>query len=256
MQKLGEKRRTLNMTYLKFYRLEREKFPEQSEIRIPDRNVSKFTRKLTNHFDIKLDTLKLRGFNGSGIAYTGENRIGLSHNPTVLLIVHELGHLYTKQKLGEHKHNKNLMRFVGQAVRYSSKKKYWNLEASQSENFDSEREKRKGLFYLVSFSKCPVCDFVMTWNLPAKNRTFYKAHYAVNTVHDMTCSRCKNRTKQTIIEQRKVSMGERQEQLREIIDQYSNRSLVVVPVSERSLMVQVRATDIKLYAIPLENVRT
>jgi len=116
------------MTYLKFYRNEKEKFPNQNKTHIPDKNVSKFAQKIARHFKVSLRAIRLRGYRGSAIAHCGICEIGLSHNPTVLLIIHEIGHLYTWQKLNEAKHNKNLMLFIKRACRYAEKMGYWSLE--------------------------------------------------------------------------------------------------------------------------------
>jgi len=233
------------MTYLKFYGNEKEKFPNQNKTHIPDKNVSKFAQKIARHFKVSLRAIRLRGYRGSAIAHCGICEIGLSHNPTVLLIIHEIGHLFTYQKLNEAKHNKNLMLFIKRACRYAEKMGYWSLEASETEKFERKKPKQ----FLV-YSKCPNCGFVNDWVMPKEHRAFYKTHYAVNTVHDMTCSQCRVRTKHTITQQKLITFENRLAEQLERRRNFSNYALMIIPETEKALAIP-ETKAITVYKIPL-----
>lgn len=159
------------MTYLKFYGNEKEKFPNQNKTHIPDKNVSKFAQKIARHFKVNLSQITLRCYSGSGSASRMYNTIRLSHNPTVLLIVHEIGHLYTKQYLREQKHNKNLMLFIKRACKYAEKMEYWSLETTKYERMkQEEKEYRPNPLMLIHHIErslaIPETKAIMIYKIP------------------------------------------------------------------------------------------
>jgi len=246
------------MTYLKFYSEERKEFEAQAKTTIADKNVSKFAHKIARHFKVKLSHITLRCYSGSGSASRVYDSIRLSHNPSVLLIIHEIGHIYTRQKLGEQKHNKKLMGFIRRAVHYAEKNQYWSLTQTETEKQlekTERKQKETNKKSLRAFTKCGLCGFVSDWNLSEGYKNYSAIHwakerYALNTVHEVTCYRCKLRSSQTVIEISYMTRTEKSEFL-EKHNSLSVFPLAVSPVSERSLVLYERRTEIKLYAIPL-----
>jgi hypothetical protein len=225
------------MPYLKFYAKESKLFPEAEKTIIPDKNISLFAHKITRHFKIEIGTITIRGFGGGSASYW-RGKIRLPHNSTALLIIHEIGHIYVYQKLGEHGHTKKLMSFIRRAVRFAEKNNYWNIQQTETEKQIEAQQKKEKLDHkreLRAFTKCDLCGFVSDWSLSQAYNNghigFGKLNYAKDSKHDTTCYRCKNRTKQTVIELSYMTKAEKNEFL-EKHKSFPTFPLMIFPVSE------------------------
>ena len=118
------------MPYLKFYQKERKLFSEESVMKVSDEVAEIIFRKLERHFiDSRRYPFRLR-FYGNGGGACGMWGIRLPHNPTILLICHELAHRIHRLKYGSTKrhHTKKLMRIIKRLITYCRKKNYWKEE--------------------------------------------------------------------------------------------------------------------------------
>lgn len=114
------------MANLKYYEKERERFKTESELRFTDSDSLKITKKLARHFKFRVSEIRFWGNRGKGQA-RNISQIRLSHSPSLLLIAHELGHLFNKQKLGNWRHSKRLTKTVSRFLVYCRKKAYWGF---------------------------------------------------------------------------------------------------------------------------------
>lgn len=104
-------------------------FGTEAYIKYNDSEALKITNKLARHFKISLGEMRFYG-NGGGCAYYTRSSIRLPHNPSLLLIIEELAHLYNVQKYRNGHHTKKLMKTIGKMVKYAKKKNYWKEEGS------------------------------------------------------------------------------------------------------------------------------
>jgi hypothetical protein len=124
------------MPWLKFYRKERERFPEAFKIKVSDKDAVKIVNKLCRHFKIR----RYKGLgkweykvgvrfwgNGGARAFVSWKFIHLPHNPSIGIICHELAHIYNHIRYNNHHHNKRLMRTIERMINYCKKKKYWGM---------------------------------------------------------------------------------------------------------------------------------
>jgi len=124
------------MANLKYYAKERERFKTESELRFTDSDSLKITKKLARHFKFSLSEVRFWGYR-SGLARS-LTRIRLSHSPSLLLIAHELAHIFNKQKYGNWRHSKKLTKTVSRFLHYCAKMSYWGF-IPVSKNNESER---------------------------------------------------------------------------------------------------------------------
>lgn len=124
------------MAWLKFYTVERERFPEAFNTEVSDEKAQKIVKKLLRHFlpkNPKSDYLKhpinvcFRG-NGGSVTNIITGRIKLPHEPSVGQICHASAHIINYAKYGNSNHNKKLLQAIGQLIAYAKKKKYWKDE--------------------------------------------------------------------------------------------------------------------------------
>ena len=121
------------MPYLKFYDKERKLFPEENVMCVSDEVTEIIFRKLERHFvDSRRYSFGLR-FYGNGGGVCGTWGIRLPHNPSILLICHELAHRIYRLKYGstERHHTKKLIRIIKRLVTYCRKKNYWKEEVER-----------------------------------------------------------------------------------------------------------------------------
>lgn len=115
---------------LKFYQKESELFPKEDNLILSDKETLMITKKLSRHFKFMINQVRFygRGKNHS-VAY--EDGIRLNHNPYLLVLIHELSHVYNYQKIQWKKpyykaHTKRLMHTMKKFIHYCRRKKYWN----------------------------------------------------------------------------------------------------------------------------------
>jgi len=205
------------MTYLKFYQDEHKEFETEFKFKVSNEHAKKIVRKLSLHFEFRVNSIRFYGNRQSGTAYP--YAIRLSNNPNISLICHECAHLYNRQKTGDWGHNKKLMKTIRKFVRYSCKKGYWlnktltqnglasAIETAKEEIRQKEierQQKEDDKKSLIAFTKCGLCGFVMNWNLSAcYNKGFIKwskTCYAIDSDHEVTCVNCHIRSSQKVID--------------------------------------------------------
>lgn len=143
------------MAYLNFYREEHKEFETEFNFKVSNKHAKKIIRKLSLHFEFKVNSIRFYGNRQSGLAYPYSIRV--SNNPNILLICHECAHLHNKQKTGDWRHSKKLMKTIKKFVHYSRKKGYWlnsiltknGLETAISQNIPiSDKEFSDSMFRL------------------------------------------------------------------------------------------------------------
>ena len=107
---------------LSFYSKERQLFPEAFTTKVSDEEATKIFRKLLRHFlpksyMAKHAAIRFYGNHQSGSA--GYGRVRVSHNPSIGLLCHEIGHLIHLR------HDKHLMGWIKRFTTYCKKKNYW-----------------------------------------------------------------------------------------------------------------------------------
>lgn len=112
--------------YLEFYRKERLLFSEQNKIFLSDSLTEKVCRKIARHFKFEVSSIYFRGRQLSAYSWYNEKRIRFCHNPSFLLVAHELAHLYNFQKYHSGRHDKKLMKTIEKFLLYCEKKNYFS----------------------------------------------------------------------------------------------------------------------------------
>jgi hypothetical protein len=137
------------MPSLVFYRDEREVYDEAFALKVTDEEAIIIVKKLCRHFmKIPKGRKVTDMFRGSAlrkprIRFYGNRQSGcvtfgwridlrLSHNPSLGVICHEVGHIverYTRKPrkcAAKHKnHSKRLMKIVGKLIKYAMSKNLW-----------------------------------------------------------------------------------------------------------------------------------
>jgi hypothetical protein len=108
----------------KYYFEEYQRFSVEKQIKIEDHTAELIARKIVRHFKFTLNKVKFYG-NGGGHASYWHDSVTLPHNPSVVMIAHELAHLHNKEKYNNGKHNKRLAATVKRFIAYGHKMKYW-----------------------------------------------------------------------------------------------------------------------------------
>jgi hypothetical protein len=99
--------------------MEREKFPEATQVYFSDKNTVLVCRKIARHFNFLLKNVYFKG-NRRSVAYYNRN-IRFSHNPTLLTIAHETAHLWQLSKgilRGSRHHTKSMLRLVERILNF------------------------------------------------------------------------------------------------------------------------------------------
>lgn len=119
----SENRERYGSWRLAFYQKEYQLFPEAYSTKVSDKNAIKIVQKLLKHFGKKRmsKTIHVRFWGNRQSGSSSWNEIRLSHNPSVGLICHEVGHKFVSR------HSKKLMRFMKKAIRYCNKMNYWEM---------------------------------------------------------------------------------------------------------------------------------
>lgn len=107
----------------RFYDIEQKEFAIEHEIRLTKIEAKRYVKKICRHFKQEPITIKFHGKrNGrnSGSADWEGRIIRVSHNPTVLVLAHELAHIFTKSG-----HTKRGLVMLEKIIVYSRKKNYW-----------------------------------------------------------------------------------------------------------------------------------
>lgn len=125
---LGKKQRTLSggwevptvINKNRFYSFEHKAFWAEWQTHLTDIEAKRFTRKIAQHFKHKPITLKFHGKRKSGVADLGKDRIRIRHNPSVLLLAHEIAHILTDSG-----HTKRALIMLDKIITYARRKNYW-----------------------------------------------------------------------------------------------------------------------------------
>lgn len=108
------------MTYLKFYDVEKERFSTANCVTLEFPIAKKIVKKLTRHFKVEFTGVRPQPTRWVGHAHSNKS-ISLPKESTLLLICHEVAHLYNKQYFGDWSHCKKLMRTIKRIVYYALK---------------------------------------------------------------------------------------------------------------------------------------
>jgi hypothetical protein len=108
------------MTYLKFYDLEKERFPTAIHITLEFPFAQKIIKKIVRHFKVNFAGVRPQPTRWVGYAHNNYS-ISLPKQSTLLLVCHEVAHLYNKQYFGDWSHCKKLMRTIKRIVNYALK---------------------------------------------------------------------------------------------------------------------------------------
>ena len=122
-RRLEQKERWLGYSK-KYYFEEKHRFNIEEQIKIEDHTAELIARKIARHFKFTLNKIRFYG-NGGGRASYWHDSVTLPHNPSVVMIAHELAHLHNSEKYGNGKHNKRLATTVKRFIEYGHKMKYW-----------------------------------------------------------------------------------------------------------------------------------
>jgi hypothetical protein len=112
------------MAYLRFYDVEKQLFKKEHMTTINKKDIDAISKKLAHHFKFNYKGHKLRKMRKTlGMAnynYTITYRKGLNVN--LLLLIHELSHLWQLKKYGDwknyHCHNKEMLKFMAKMIKY------------------------------------------------------------------------------------------------------------------------------------------
>jgi hypothetical protein len=109
------------MTYLKFYDVEKERFSTAQNVTLEFPLAQRIVKKLARHFKVtNFSGVRKQTTRWCGHAYS-DYSISIPKKATLLLICHEVAHLYNKQYLGDWSHSKKLMRTLKRIVHYALK---------------------------------------------------------------------------------------------------------------------------------------
>ena len=105
----------------RYHSIEREEFSVERITLLTKIEVKRFVRKICQHFKQEPITLKFhRKRKLSGLANWETRTIRLCYDPSVLLVAHELAHIFTKSG-----HTKRSLAMLEKIVLYSRKKNFW-----------------------------------------------------------------------------------------------------------------------------------
>lgn len=105
----------------RFYSIEEEEFARENRIYLTRLEAKRFVRKICKHFKQDPITLKFhRGRRRSGSGNWETRTIRICHDPSVLLLAHEIAHIFTKSG-----HTKRGLAMLEKIILYSRKKYYW-----------------------------------------------------------------------------------------------------------------------------------
>jgi len=129
------------MPYLKFYSIENQVFAKESRYFFTDSHVLKICEKLARHFKFRVGKVRFRKMKFAyGRATYDDNSITFIHGPSILVICHELAHLYQYQRIGKSYHGKKLLPIIRKMLAYCESKGWW-ISESVIEARMMEREK-------------------------------------------------------------------------------------------------------------------
>ena len=128
-----------NMANLLFYTKESVGYVHLTSIKIDgkyqyrclsSKNAQLVVKKLVRHFKLFAYNFSHRKYpkiifspymRGGGICYPSNWIIKLSNNPSLAVVVHEVGHLKVR------KHTKKLLKLIGKMLNYCAKNNYWGM---------------------------------------------------------------------------------------------------------------------------------
>lgn len=118
------------MPYLKFYTIEKQVFNKETCVFFTDTHALKICKKLARHFKFELEKVRfLKMRRSAGRATLANSSITLMHGPSILVICHELAHLYQYQKTGKTYHGKKLLSIIRRMLAYCESKGWWISES-------------------------------------------------------------------------------------------------------------------------------
>jgi hypothetical protein len=106
------------MPPLKYYYAEADRFRVAANIKLYHDWAVKVAKKIARHFKVKCNVEKKPSRN-TGHAWYYD--IQLPKEPSLLMVCHEVAHLYEQQKRSNCKHNKKLMTTVKRMVQFALK---------------------------------------------------------------------------------------------------------------------------------------
>lgn len=115
------------MTYLKFYRKEKELFPKEHDLILTEKEALAISKKLSRHFKFTVAKVKFYGKINCGYSWFMLRRIKVCHKPSLLVFVHELVHLYEYQVHSNKRHNKHMLKSIAKFLKYCNKMNYWRV---------------------------------------------------------------------------------------------------------------------------------
>ena len=110
---------------MKFYATEREEFQTENNAHFEDTQAELICRKISRHYKIKLRAVTFRNLKCSaGLAHI-DHTITFQHEPSLMVICHELAHVYQWSVNRETRHSKKLLRIMRKMLKFAKKKNYW-----------------------------------------------------------------------------------------------------------------------------------
>jgi hypothetical protein len=107
----------------RFYDIERKEFRQERGTFLTDCEAKRFARKITKHFKSEQVTLKFHGGrNGSGNADWDNNIVRVGHDPSVMVLAHELAHIVTRSG-----HTKRGLACMERIILFARAKNYWKV---------------------------------------------------------------------------------------------------------------------------------
>lgn len=118
---------------IKYYAIEDKALDEinfNSKLKVNEKDALRIVKKLSRHFKLNEPEIYFYGKIDYGFACRNKNKIKLAHEPSLGVLIHELGHIWINQnKLFTGKaHTKKLLRIVKRFAKYIMNKEYWGIE--------------------------------------------------------------------------------------------------------------------------------
>jgi hypothetical protein len=109
-----------------FYDIENETFAAQRQISLLPASAAFIAKKLARHFKFfvrRIIVRKLKRY--LGMADLKRCTVTIPPKTNLLVLVHELAHLWQAQLTGRTRHSRKLLVYMRRMFRYCEKMKYW-----------------------------------------------------------------------------------------------------------------------------------
>jgi len=110
---------------------ENHRYQDESLISVSDNDTQKIVDKICRHFKLGKYNLRFRGENGGATIWTFSKHIRFSHNPSFVLICHELCHALCRRRYENSKIRHGCKKWETQMKRligYCKAKNFWKEE--------------------------------------------------------------------------------------------------------------------------------